>query len=480
MDSIPDHFTLSLRAWPSSNDAAGSLRSRIPRIHAQRGNFRNISEDILEKEINAAEPDDPAKEDEASSDDEEEEEVPDHVKLLNAAKEQALLQTSQALQSAHFALDSVSLLLSKWTPGSASSLSAPIREPGDTNIPIGTVGADKVQGPRRTEAQKLENKRVTKGWKILSLNKSVDFILAAANRLEQEMDAEAKYWEDILSIREKGWAVSYATRTSQFERQNLKKTDGTLAVRFGFSESAPEFRNRGMAILRRSDDGSIALETDVLQANPKRLQVRISKDGIESGHSVFSLFENLDSSIQAQVRKARDSIFEQELWHELLRESRDLVAYGIVTQDYSIHVPLSPTKAVLLKFAADSDEVQSPFASNEDGKVANTICIAIHLLLSNSHRQRLRQRSQPPQPISAENHGNLTALPCTLLRPVIAHLYHQMATSSLHSILSMITKILVSAGFSSSYHIVQKSPQLQTNSASKFTRRGNAHYLSRT
>lgn len=77
---------------------------------------------------------------------------------------------------------------------------------------------------------------------MLSLNKSVDSILAAANRLEQVMDAEAKYWEDVLSVREQGWAVSYATRTSQFERQNLKKTDGTLTVRFGFSEckEAPE------------------------------------------------------------------------------------------------------------------------------------------------------------------------------------------------------------------------------------------------
>lgn len=103
------------------------------------------------------------------------------------------------------------------------------------NVPIGTVGADKIESARHTDAQKLESKRVAKGWKILSLNKSVDSILDAATRLEQEMEVEAKYWEDILAIKEKGWAVCYATPTSRYERQT-KRFDGTLAVRFGFSE----------------------------------------------------------------------------------------------------------------------------------------------------------------------------------------------------------------------------------------------------
>lgn len=115
-------------------------------------------------------------------------------------------------------------------------MSANFRNPGEQNIPIGTVGADKVQGSRLTDAQKLQNNRVTKGWKFLSLSKSAASIAEAAKRLEQEMEAEAKYWEDVLSIGEKGWAVSYATRTSQYERQDNKKSDGTLAVRFGFSE----------------------------------------------------------------------------------------------------------------------------------------------------------------------------------------------------------------------------------------------------
>lgn len=92
------------------------------------------------------------------------------------------------------------------------------------------------QGLRHTDAQKRDNKLVALGWKIMSIDRSVNSILDAATRLEQEMAAEAKYWEDILSIKKKNWTVSYATQTSQNERLETKKSDGTLVVRFGFSE----------------------------------------------------------------------------------------------------------------------------------------------------------------------------------------------------------------------------------------------------
>lgn len=115
-------------------------------------------------------------------------------------------------------------------------MSAWTKDPGERNIPVGTLGADMTQGSRHTDAQKLDNKLVATGWKILSINKSVDSILDAATRLEQEMAAEAKYWEDILSVKEKDWAISYATQTSQNERLDTRKSDGTLVVRFGFSE----------------------------------------------------------------------------------------------------------------------------------------------------------------------------------------------------------------------------------------------------
>lgn len=90
---------------------------------------------------------------------------------------------------------------------------------------MGTLGADKLQAPKLTEAQKLDNKQIAKGWKNQSLNKAVDSILASATRLEKEIETETKYWEQVLAVSDNGWAVC-----------KLPKEKHTLGVRFGFSE----------------------------------------------------------------------------------------------------------------------------------------------------------------------------------------------------------------------------------------------------
>jgi mediator of RNA polymerase II transcription subunit 17 len=89
----------------------------------------------------------------------------------------------------------------------------------------GTLGMDKIQASRVTDAQKEDNKRVAKGWKIQSLNKTVDTILESATRLEKEMETETKYWEQVLAVSDNGWAVC-----------RLPNEKHTLGVRFGFSE----------------------------------------------------------------------------------------------------------------------------------------------------------------------------------------------------------------------------------------------------
>jgi mediator of RNA polymerase II transcription subunit 17 len=89
----------------------------------------------------------------------------------------------------------------------------------------GTLGMDKIQASRVTDAQKEDNRRVAKGWKIQNLNKTVDTILESATRLEKEMETETKYWEQVLAVSDSGWAVC-----------RLPNEKHTLGVRFGFSE----------------------------------------------------------------------------------------------------------------------------------------------------------------------------------------------------------------------------------------------------
>jgi mediator of RNA polymerase II transcription subunit 17 len=90
---------------------------------------------------------------------------------------------------------------------------------------MGSLGADRLSVSRYTEAQKADNKRVAKGWKIQSLNNAVDSILASATRLENEIANETKYWEQILAVSDAGWSLCRLPNEKQ-----------TLGVRFGFAE----------------------------------------------------------------------------------------------------------------------------------------------------------------------------------------------------------------------------------------------------
>lgn len=128
----------------------------------------------------------------------------------------------QAHAEATYALDYVSLALSKFAPRQAEmSMSQYLK----FKIPQGSLDIDRVSAPEETEAQKSDIKAVSRGWTLESFDSSADKLLQAATRLEEEVAAETKYWSEILAVKEKGWKIC---RLPQ-ERQ-------TLGVQFGFLE----------------------------------------------------------------------------------------------------------------------------------------------------------------------------------------------------------------------------------------------------
>ena len=52
---MDDRLSLPLQAWPAKDPNESSLPYLISRINAQRGSFRNITEESLEEEIEAIE-----------------------------------------------------------------------------------------------------------------------------------------------------------------------------------------------------------------------------------------------------------------------------------------------------------------------------------------------------------------------------------------------------------------------------------------
>ena len=208
--------------------------------------------------------------------------------------------------------DFLSLLMTKTNPSQAQNTISPqLRE----TLPIGTLGMDKIspRDTRLTIARRDDNKVVGKGWKIQALDRSVDSILAAATRLEKEIDCETKYWEEILAVDAKGWKTC-----------KLPQERHTLGVRFGFFEAPPSFKNRSLAALQRRDDGSVYLDQGVSDPTPKRVLIRIETNGAVTGTLKPERAVPDDAPLEALILRARNTILEEELWQELNREARSL------------------------------------------------------------------------------------------------------------------------------------------------------------
>ncbi|ESZ89615.1 hypothetical protein SBOR_9999 [Sclerotinia borealis F-4128] len=432
MSSFPNGIPLSLRPAPKSTTGSIPLPILIARINAERGGFRNLSEDSLRQEIAEAELGENDEENESFSEDGETEEEPaDRMKELLTARDEILGQIEHAHNAAMISLDFISLLLSKDAPVQAStSISPSLRELAG----MGTLGADKTVQSRITDVQKQENKRIAKGWKASNLNKTVDSILASATRLEKEIDAETKYWEQVLAVSESGWAVC-----------RLPQEKHTLGVRYGFVEAAPAFRNRSLGALRRNPDGSIYLDQGIASPEPQCLRVLIETNGAITGETILPKAVPEDAPIQDLILQARNTIFVSELWQEMSREVRNLASHGLQSDSNTntITLPLSSTKKILIELQTlPNDPFRPVLGPRPDSYLANGIHLTLHLLLSLSHRRQHRIRTSPPPPISGQLRPNN---PFPILRSLLTRLSHETIISSIHSLLTPLCTTLTSA-----------------------------------
>lgn len=123
---------------------------------------------------------------------------------------------------AMFALDFVSLLLSKYAPRQAeTSMSAILKQVA----PLGSLNAEVVNPPPKPESTAKDIKTVSRGWRLQNFDAAANRLLDAATRLESEVASETRYWEEVLAVKNKGWKVCRLPR----ERQ-------ALGVQYGFME----------------------------------------------------------------------------------------------------------------------------------------------------------------------------------------------------------------------------------------------------
>ncbi|KZF22695.1 hypothetical protein L228DRAFT_247063 [Xylona heveae TC161] len=436
-DFNADGLSLPLRPSPVQDSRSDSLPSLIARINDQRGHFRSVTEDGLRTEIDTGEGrgERPYDEENGSAEDDPIDAKGRREDVL-AAREEMVKYISQAQMEALYALDFVSLLLSKHTPKQAEVSMSPYLQ---QHAPKGSLGMEKVQNPQLPDAEKQDQELVSRGWKLQGLQSSADSLLRSAARLEKEMEHEARYWEQVLSVSEKGWAVCRVPGEGR-----------TLGVRFGFAEASPEFKHRGFAALRRIGDGTLMLDQGLASTQPKAIRVRVETSPQNVAYSQLpSLAAVQPTSLEDRILQARNTVYEEELFYELAREARTVVNQGVRIIGSTIHLPRMGDEQIsidLVSLNDSNDSTADPLTapSNPLEKRAESIVTCLRILLSYAHRQNLHRRSEIPQPLTDRKQATPIY---SIIRPVLTHLQHRSVVQSIQTFLDNFTAPLQSAGF---------------------------------
>jgi mediator of RNA polymerase II transcription subunit 17, fungi type len=463
---------ISLRPLPKQKPEFDSLKSIAGRIHTKYGGFRHITEDELRRQI--SEPDhgldmttDGAEVGESDIDASQEKGTQEFI-AANRMKMMQYLGT--ALNETLLLLDFTSLLESGYPVESqrydklgASSMSAALKQ----KVPAGSLALDEWENmPDITEEKAADNLKTAIGGRMASLTNSVDALLDSATRLEQDVKNETKYWEQVLSVQDSGWTVF----RSPVDRRHV-------SVQVASMEAGPLFKGQGLVQFETDSQGEVSTKHSSA-SEPKMIQVRIEEGNQVIGSSHLSIRpSNAGSGIplHTQVLHARDSLFEEELFHEMVVETRALFSLGVHVRDQTIRIPISDsadeaqstTILVDLVSLRDINEMHSEGPSDH---FAESVALSLRVLLSNLHRQRLIRRTSRPPPLSDQKRPSPSS---SILRPLMKFVQHQTTLLAIQTFLTDIGTVMHSAGLATNVRLSTVSQSTKVENSQQTTSENN-------
>ncbi|KAK4494047.1 hypothetical protein PRZ48_015234 [Zasmidium cellare] len=422
MSATSTTTSLTFKPWTTENGDEPSLKDILGRIETERGQFRHVTEASLQEDI-AAE----GALELSSNDDEEDEQdegeggvakrqpANDRAELWRAKQEMGSY-LNEALRNSHQSLKFVALLQSKYQRSIAASSLGDMKD----KVPYGSISGD-VWDPERAmpkdAARENQDGLLATSVRMRELQQSADGLLAAATQLKENVRQETLFWDEILSVTERGWRIS--------------KISGTplLGVRYGFQGSDAAFANSQVAAITSDSEGNVMLERG-LGTRPKAIRTILRQEGHVIGSSALPRVpDESETTLEARIRHARDSVFDEELFHEMLRESRSLISEGVTTKDSAVYftTELSQGLEVELQLVSlDEDNSLGLEASHDLDTIAHAILLTARLLLGQGHRNKLNRMKEIPPPLSKkedDDRQNTAILrPLTLVQLLNAYL----------------------------------------------------------
>ena len=154
-----------------------------------------------------------------------------------------------------------------------------------------------------------------------------------------------------------------------------------------------------------------------------------------------------DASVEAEILDARNSIFDEELHHEIHWEARNLVNQGVRCVGTRILIPFEMSKQLEIDLVSAEDNIPANAVEYDirSRRIVQNAILVLRILLSDAHRQNLRSRSKKP-PALRESKPPRQLYP--ILKPIVEYLQHRSHVRTLRGFLAEVRATIEKAGLS--------------------------------
>ncbi|KAG0212395.1 RNA polymerase II mediator complex subunit [Mortierella sp. GBA30] len=408
------------------------------------------------------------------------------------------------------ALDALNIILSSYqsvsgaiSVGSVAALPNPNAPP--TALPPGSLKCEYVPRPQLPLSTQIANEKMALGGKKHHLRSAADILIQGARKLKKVMADEDQFWAGALRLRKNNWCIVSAKAGAGPGLQHHQHQH--LFVHYGFRDVGSLYPERAYAELVRnpttSDSGEGGRLKSIQLHIPNKTDNVVVMSLVWQGEPHIQVSRAPKSknkySLHSQLLAAQNTLFDAEIFHELINEARTMVnSVSIVNNE--IFLPINDELELKIAYRSPMPEhtgssflalPSSTVLSNTKAKcleeTADILRYAMQLIQHRRHRQNIKERSdsffkssRPGGGRTAGSFGQiqqtLQQRPTHMLSMILQSLQYYTFSKRIREVLDRVTKNLRQGWWEPiSVHSVDiKSPPSTSTSSSSFA--GSAPY----
>ncbi|WBW72338.1 mediator complex subunit Med17 [Schizosaccharomyces osmophilus] len=356
MDATPLPVSLNPEVIESRNLAPEiDLPQIFQKIVQDRGNFRDLDENELEKQLEDEQDFTktfPGKQDPYYGftilpTQQEANDVSPGSTNVHDHKKELIDHILIAQNECSLALDMTSLLLSKYKQSSSDTISPFLK----STVPPGSLGLERCHPPEVKESDNV----LAMCWKRKSLHSSKSLLADAKERLSKVVDSEREYFQMLSNVRDSSWPLVLSNKRGNYD----------VSIQY----SAIGGTSLGLGLIRKDQaKQSYNFETGLAHEKANLRVDLVSSSGkvIASSKWNWNWGIQEEDPLLVKIQSAQRVLLEMDVWSALLQEAQICENQGVVFTGDTIFLSCNSEFSLRISLDTGAEDIRQSSEDDSD------------------------------------------------------------------------------------------------------------------